>query len=48
MFRPKMEPALRAYLTKLRTEAYLQIKPGYEDLGAAPGKEHRVAGSGAA
>lgn len=38
LFQPKMEPALRAYLTKLRQEAYLQIKPGYEDLGAAPGK----------
>jgi parvulin-like peptidyl-prolyl isomerase len=38
LFKPKMEPALRAYLTKLRQQAYLQIKPGYEDLGAAPGK----------
>jgi peptidyl-prolyl cis-trans isomerase SurA len=38
LFRPKFEPAMRAYLTKLRTEAFLEIKPGYEDLGAAPGK----------
>jgi len=38
LFQPKMEPALRTYLTKLRQEAYLQIKPGYEDSGAAPGK----------
>lgn len=38
LFRPKFEPAMRAYLTKLRTEAFLQIKPGYEDSGAAPGK----------
>jgi parvulin-like peptidyl-prolyl isomerase len=38
LFRPKMEPALRTYLTKLRSEAFLQIKPGYEDSGAAPGK----------
>lgn len=38
LFDPKMQPALRAYLTKLRSEAYLQIKPGYEDSGAAPGK----------
>ena len=38
LFGPKMDPALRAYLTKLRQEAYLQIKPGYEDSGAAPGK----------
>lgn len=38
LFDPKMQPALRQYLTKLRQEAYLQIKPGYEDSGAAPGK----------
>jgi parvulin-like peptidyl-prolyl isomerase len=38
LFQPRMEPALRAYLTKLRQNAYLQIKPGYEDSGAAPGK----------
>jgi hypothetical protein len=34
-----MQPALRAYLTKLRQEAFLQIKPGYVDSGAAPGKD---------
>jgi peptidyl-prolyl cis-trans isomerase SurA len=39
VFSPRMEPALRAYLTKLRTEAFLEIKPGYEDSGAAPGKD---------
>lgn len=38
LFQPKMQPALRTYLTKLRENAYLQIKPGYEDSGAAPGK----------
>ncbi len=38
LFRPKMDPALREYLTKLRAEAFLEIKPGYEDSGAAPGK----------
>ncbi len=38
LFQPKMQPALRTYLTKLREEAYLQIKPGYEDSGAAAGK----------
>lgn len=35
----RMQPALRAYLTKLRTQAFLEIKPGYEDSGAAPGKD---------
>jgi peptidyl-prolyl cis-trans isomerase SurA len=39
VFNPRMEPALRAYLTKLRTEAFLEIKPGYVDSGAAPGKD---------
>jgi len=38
LFRPKMDPALREYLTKLRLDAFLEIKPGYEDSGAAPGK----------
>jgi len=38
LYAPKFDPALRLYLTKLRTEAFLQIKPGYEDSGAAPGK----------
>jgi peptidyl-prolyl cis-trans isomerase SurA len=32
----KMQPALRAYLTKLREEAYIDIKPGYVDSGASP------------
>jgi peptidyl-prolyl cis-trans isomerase SurA len=38
---PKMEPRLREYLTKLRQDAYLQIKDGYVDAGAAPGKDTR-------
>jgi peptidyl-prolyl cis-trans isomerase SurA len=32
----KLEPALRAYLTKLREEAYIDIKPGYVDTAASP------------
>lgn len=39
LYTPRMEPALRAYLTKLRMDAYLEIKPGYVDTGAAPGKD---------
>jgi hypothetical protein len=38
---PKMDPAVRTYLTKLRAEAFLQIKEGYVDSGAAPGKDTR-------
>jgi len=35
----RQQAALRAYLTKLRDQAFLEIKPGYEDTGAAPGKD---------
>ncbi len=38
MFAPKFDPLLRDYLTKLRQQAFLEIKPGYDDSGAAPGK----------
>jgi peptidyl-prolyl cis-trans isomerase SurA len=31
-----MQPALRAYLTKLREEAFIDIKPGFVDTGASP------------
>jgi len=39
LFEPRRDPAVRAFLTKLRTEAFLEIKPGFEDSGAAPGKD---------
>jgi len=38
---PKIEPRVREYLTRLREEAFLQIKDGYVDSGAAPGKDTR-------
>ncbi|MGI8746362.1 MAG: peptidylprolyl isomerase [Bryobacteraceae bacterium] len=38
LFSPRMQPALREYLTKLRETAFLEIKPGYVDTGAARGK----------
>jgi parvulin-like peptidyl-prolyl isomerase len=38
---PRMQPKVRDYLTKLRAEAFLQIKEGYVDTGAAPGKDTR-------
>jgi peptidyl-prolyl cis-trans isomerase SurA len=38
---PKMAPKIREYLTRLREEAFLQIKDGYVDAGAAPGKDTR-------
>jgi parvulin-like peptidyl-prolyl isomerase len=39
LYMPKMQPALRDYLTKLRETAFLEIKKGYTDTGAAPGKD---------
>jgi peptidyl-prolyl cis-trans isomerase SurA len=32
----KMEPAIRDYLTKMRVDAYIEIKPGFTDSGASP------------
>ena len=34
----KMEPAMRDYLTKMRDEAFIEIKPGYVDTGMSPNK----------
>lgn len=34
-FMSKMEPAIRDYLTKLREESFIDIKPGYTDTGAS-------------
>jgi peptidyl-prolyl cis-trans isomerase SurA len=39
LFQPRMQPVMREYMTKLREQAFLEIKPGYEDTGAAPGKD---------
>lgn len=37
IYMQKLQPALRAYLQKLREEAYIApIKPGYVDTGASP------------
>ena len=36
---PQMQPKLRAYLTRLRQDAFLQIREGYVDSGAAAGKD---------
>ena len=35
----KMEPAIRDYLTKMREDADIEIKPGYVDTGASPSKQ---------
>lgn len=36
LYGEKMSPALRQYLTKLREQAYIEIKEGYVDSGASP------------
>jgi peptidyl-prolyl cis-trans isomerase SurA len=36
MYTDAMQPALRTYLTKLREEAAIEIRPGYVDTGASP------------
>ena len=38
MIQPKFQPQVREFLTKLRYESFLEIKPGYVDSGAAEGK----------
>ncbi len=39
LYGPKMQPKVREYLTDLRKTAFLEIKPGYVDSGAAPGMD---------
>jgi peptidyl-prolyl cis-trans isomerase SurA len=42
LYSQKVQPALRDYLTKLREEAYIDIKPGYTDSGASPNQTKLV------
>ena len=36
LYNEEMQPALRAYLTKLREDAALDVRPGFVDSGASP------------
>jgi peptidyl-prolyl cis-trans isomerase SurA len=36
LYYQKLQPALRAYLTKLREEAYIDYKEGFVDTGQSP------------
>jgi peptidyl-prolyl cis-trans isomerase SurA len=50
IYSQKLEPQARAYLTKLRDEAYIDIKPGYVDSGASPNAANKpvmIAANGA-
>jgi len=39
LYTPRMQPAVRTYLTRLRENAFLEIRSGFVDAGAAPGKD---------
>jgi peptidyl-prolyl cis-trans isomerase SurA len=43
----KLQPALRTYLTKLREDAYIDIKDGYVDSGASPNETKPIETSAA-
>jgi len=42
LYMQKLQPALREYLTKLREEAFIDIKPGYVDTAASPNETKPV------
>ena len=42
LYYEKLQPALRAYLTKLREEAYIKYSPGFVDTGASPNQTQPV------
>ncbi len=42
LYMQKTEPALRAYLTKLREQAFIEIKPPYTDSHASPNENQPV------
>jgi peptidyl-prolyl cis-trans isomerase SurA len=39
LYPPRIQPKLKEYLVKLREQAFLEIRAGYVDSGAAPGKD---------
>lgn len=41
IYSERLEPAARAYLTKLREQAYIDIKSGYSDTGASPNQGNK-------
>lgn len=42
LYYQKLQPALRAYLTKLREDAYIKYAPGYVDSGASPNQTQPI------
>ena len=47
LYYEKLQPALRTFLTKLREDAYIDVKPGYVDSGASPNETKPVETSAA-
>ena len=41
LYMPLFQPKMRDYLTELRRNAFLEIRDGFADTGAAPGKDTR-------
>jgi peptidyl-prolyl cis-trans isomerase SurA len=48
IYMQKLQPALRAYLTKLREQAYIDLKPGFLDTGASPNQTKPIVTTGSA
>lgn len=46
IYMQKLQPALRTYLTKLREQAYIDIKPGFVDSGASPNQTKPIVTTG--
>ncbi len=42
IYMEKLQPALRAYLTKLREDAFIDVKQGYVDSGSSPNETKPV------
>ena len=42
LYYQKLQPALRAYFSKLREDAFIDIRPGYTDNGASPNQTRPV------
>jgi peptidyl-prolyl cis-trans isomerase SurA len=40
IYADRLEPAARAYLTKLREDAFIDVKPGFTDTGASPNEQN--------
>ncbi len=47
LYMQKLQPALRDYLTKLREEAFIDVRQGFVDTGASPNQTEPVTASAA-